>query len=134
MAYCVKDDLLTIMTEEELSLYMGDDALVDEAIEDASSEIDAYLSRRYDTPVSPAPAILKKLCLDITLWNIVSRRQRSEAPPVALERYRAAIRLLEKIARGEITIGPGPAGPEPEGGARSSAPPQAFTREGMAGW
>jgi phage gp36-like protein len=133
MGYCEIEDVKAIMTEEDLKFYTNSDEEVLSAIEDASAEIDAYLTGRFEVPLKKVPAIIKKICADITVWNLVSRKQRTEAPQVILERYKAAVKLLEKLAKGEITL----AVERPHVTSfrgRVYSPSQVFTRESMEGF
>lgn len=118
MAYCTEADIINQLPEERLIELADDDGdgiadigVVDKAIADADAEIDTYLSSRYTVPLSPAPAIINKICVDIAVWNLFSRRQ--VADDVAKERYRAAVDLLKLIAKGDVSLG---VVPEPAGG------------------
>ena len=44
-----------------------DEAAVTRALEEASSEIDVTLSARYAVPVSPAPSVLRRVCVDLAV-------------------------------------------------------------------
>jgi len=112
MAYSTKEDILEQISEAEL-VRLSDDAgagQVDEAvvarsIADADAEIEAYLGERYQLPLSPVPALVRKLSVDIALYNLYSRRL---APPEARERrYQEAKALLREAARGLATLGEG---------------------------
>jgi len=118
MAYCTEDDIKKQLPENKLIELTDDDGdgvvdtgVVDKAIADADAEIDTYLSGRYTVPLSPAPAIVNKVSVDISIWNLFSRRQ--VADEVAKERYRAAVDLLKLIAKGDVSLG---IVPEPAGG------------------
>lgn len=109
MGYCTLDDLKNDIPEAEL-IQLTDDAdagVVDEtkvadAIADADSEIDGYLRNRYDLPLSPVPRILKKLSVGIALYYLFHRRQIQNE--VIKERYDNAVKLLDRIAKGQVQL------------------------------
>jgi len=111
MAYCTQADILEQITESEL-IQLTDDAnlntidtdAVTRAIVDADAEIDAYCTTKYDTPLSPVPAMLRKISVDISLYNLFSRRPVS-IPDDRQARYDAAIRFLRDISRGIVSFG-----------------------------
>jgi phage gp36-like protein len=84
-----------------------DESKVEEAIKSSSSEIDGYVQMRYPLPLSPIPPILTKLSADIAVYNLFSRRgfEESTADKVIVDRYKNAIRFLEKVAVGSIRLG-----------------------------
>jgi phage gp36-like protein len=109
MSYCDIGDLKNDISEAELIQLTDDDdaGVVDEtvvadAIADADSEIDAYLRARYDLPLDTAPRILKKLSVGITLYYLFHRRQ--IANEVIKERYDNAVKLLDRIAKGQVQL------------------------------
>ncbi len=122
MAYAVTADLLQQISQAEL-IQLTDDTLlgqIDEsrvarAIADAGAEIDGYLAKVFSVPVSPVPDLVRNLTVAIAIYNLYSRR--SEVPDNRLERYRAAVRTLENISRGLLTLGTVPAPPENTGEA-----------------
>ena len=109
--YITLDDLKDLLSEEEL-IQLSDDnntgavdeEIVNRAIEDASSEIDAYLTAKMDVPLSYVPQIIKKLCVDIAVYNLFSRRLQDEMSENIRIRYQDAIKLLKMIAEGKLEI------------------------------
>lgn len=121
MAYCTQSDIEKQLPQAELVQLTDDDAdgspdtgVVDEAIAEADAEIDSYLARRYEVPLDPVPVLVKKLSVDLAIWNLYSRRSVDE--PIRKERYQAAVKLLQAIADGRATLG---VDPEPAGGGQS---------------
>ena len=65
------------MVEEGVLIYLTDDqstgvadiSKIEEAINDADSEINGYLQKRYPLPLPSTPAIIKKLSKDIHWAN-----------------------------------------------------------------
>ena len=102
-----------------------------EALDDASQEIDGYLGARYTLPLPSVPKLLKRCAIDIALYRVASESDaRTEERRT---RYKDAVKLLEAISKGTVTLGL----PEPESktvhGVRVSGSPPRFTRESMSG-
>jgi len=115
MPYSTLDDLKKLIPEEILVQLTDDEetgsvnqARIDEAIAQADAEINAYCSPRYEVPFSPAPELVRKLSVDIAIYNLYSRRA-EEIPATRSERYKNAIRQLEGIAKGIVSLGVDPA-------------------------
>lgn len=143
MAYCTVNDITGMLPRETLIQLSDDEALgavdttrVDEAIAQAGGEIDSYCGERYGVPVTPTPAVLKKLSVDIAIYNLYSRRV-TEMPPVRKERYQNSIRTLEAIAKGLVSLG---VEPEPQAAADGRAETNladggnVFTRDKLKGF
>jgi phage gp36-like protein len=108
---------------------------VDKAIADAGSEIDGYCRKRYDVPFEPVPSIINKLAVDISIYNLFSRRD-SEPPKVRTDRYNAAVRVLENIAKGTVTIGAAEdtVTQAPADLPRFTTPDPVFTKDSLKGF
>jgi phage gp36-like protein len=143
MAYSTLTDVKKLIPEETLIQLTDDEgagivnqARIDEAISQADEEIDSYLGNRYDVPiVAPVPGIIKKLSVDMGIYNLYSRRM-EEIPKARDDRYRNAIRILEGIAKGTISVGETD---EPEGGAdqieaSTSEDDRIFTKDKLSGY
>lgn len=109
--YCDLDDIKKRLSEKNiLELTDSDDMgeidteKSDAAIADADSEIDGYLSIRFSTPLSPVPALLKKLSVDISIYNLYSLSDFEAIPELREKRYNDAIKLLKSIAEGEAGL------------------------------
>ena len=144
MAYCTIEDIRKVLPETDLVQLTDDEGAgtihpqrLEEAIAQADADIDSYLSGKYAVPLTPVPAVLKKLSADIAVYNLYSRRL-EQIPETRAERYRNAVRMLEGIARGTISVGaaapPQPAadagGPE----ATRSADERVFTKTTLEGF
>lgn len=74
------------------------------AIANASAEIAGYLRRRYALPETPeeTPATLRKLCVDIAIYNIFSRtgieQDKTHSHSIIVKRYDDAIVYLNLVA------------------------------------
>lgn len=128
MAYSTQTDIEEQVSQAEL-IELTDDTgagTVDisaaaRAIADADAEIDGYCGARYTVPFSPAPAMIRKLSVDIAVYNLFSRRSNLKIPEDRQKRYDNAVRFLRDVSRGLISLG-ADAPAEPDSGL-----PQAST-------
>ncbi len=137
MAYSIQADILEQLTYEEL-VDLTDDteqgvvdaAVVSRAVSDADEEINIYCGKIYDVPFSSVPAIIRKISVDIAIYNLYSRR--GIVADVRLERYQSAVRTLEDIAHAEITLG-APLAPahNSKQAASVSYPERLFSRDNL---
>ena len=141
MAYSEKADILEQMDEDILIQLTDDvdagivnDDAVTRAIADADSEIDSYCGVRYSVPFSTVPDRVRKLSVDIAIYNLYARRK--GAPEDRKTRYENAIRFLKDIAKGLATLGQD----DPDGSPAESNKPdidqsdRIFTRDKMKGF
>ncbi len=110
MSYSVKADILGLIPEETLiqltddnGAGIVDDAVVTRVIADADAEIDGYCGENYTLPFLPVPVIIRKISVDIAIYNLYARRQ--GAPEDRAKRYDNAVKLLRDIQAGKITLG-----------------------------
>jgi len=111
MAYCTQANILGLINETSLIALTDDDGAgavdadkVAAAIADADATIDSYCQGRYTIPLSPVPPKIAQLSVDIAVYNLYSRSD-LEMPEVRKERNKEAIRFLEKVAAGGISLG-----------------------------
>lgn len=78
-----------------------DSAVVEQAITDASAEIDSYLGTRYSVPLTTTPDAVKSACADIARYRLADERPLEEVS----KRYDAAIRFLRDVATGRASLG-----------------------------
>ncbi len=143
MAYCTLTDLKKLLPEDLLIQLTDDEGAgvvnqgrVDEAIAGADTEIDSYCGVKYTVPfASPVPDLAKKVSIDIAIYNLYSRKV-EEIPSTRAERYKNAIRQLEGIAKGLVSIGEAtePTAAAGADGAEISSSDRIFTRDNMAGF
>ena len=143
--YCTVDDLRNQSSEEFLirctddaGLGAVDQEIAEDKITDAQTEIDSYCRAQYSVPFQTVPGLIKKIAVDIALYNLVSRRGMDEESPdvILVKRYRDAVKLLENLAKGIVTIGPAAAGdpkPQPQQ-ATIFSQRRRFTRRSMDGF
>ena len=111
--YCQPTDLEKLVSAELLGQLADDgpgatatpDQIIAEAIDQADGEIDGYVGVVLPVPLSPAPRLVANLSAKIAAYNLFRRRPHLEAGEWK-EEYARALRLLERIARGEISMGP----------------------------
>ena len=144
MPYATIEDIMKLLPETDLVQLTDDEGAgtvhpgrVDEAIAQADADIDSYLSAKYTVPLSPAPAVVKKLSADIAVYNLYSRRL-EKIPETRSERYKNAVRMLEGIARGTVSVGattaPQPAGDAGGAEATKLATDRIFTKTTLEGF
>lgn len=101
-----------------------DAGVISLTLADTDAEIDGYLSGRYSLPLSPVPANLARIACDIARYRL----WKDMASEEVRQRYADAVRYLEKLASGAISLGPdvsGDAQPA-NGGIAYSVPESAF--------
>jgi phage gp36-like protein len=136
MAYSLLADIKKLIPEETLIQLTDDEGAgivnqvrLDEAIAHADEEINSYLGLRYNIPfASPIPGIVKKMSVDITIYNLYSRKLET-IPSTRGDRYKNAIRMLEGISKGTVSIGEStePAGETDQVKADRTAEDRIFT-------
>ena len=81
------------------------------AIEEANSEVDAYIASRYSLPLHPVPPFLVNLACNMARYY-AETGDLSENNPIKT-RFDGCIKTLTKIADGKIGLGGTPAGASP---------------------
>jgi phage gp36-like protein len=138
--YCTRDDILKQVRPDVLRELADDDldgtedaGVVDGAIETASDVIDGYCQPRYPVPFAPIPGVVRRIAVDLAAYNLFARRGFNEqsADKAVVDRYKAAIRLLERIQEGKAAIGVGTMSEPsaPPAPVRVKSRPQIYTDE-----
>jgi phage gp36-like protein len=112
MIYATSDDMIARYPNRDLVQLTNEDPTqttinttpIDQAIGDASSEIDGYLESRFALPLTDPPAVLNRLTCDIAMYRLQSLRPLHDLAD-ARKRYDDALNLLLRVARGEVTLG-----------------------------
>jgi len=107
MLYCNKQSLIDRFSEDELiqltdrtNLGVINDDVLNRAIKDASTEMDGYLSR-FNYSADNLPTTLEPLACNIARYYLYD-----DAPTDHITtRYDNAIKYLEKLNKGTLTIG-----------------------------
>lgn len=140
MAYCTQADITEQIPEAELIQLTddGDLGVVDadavaRAIADADAEIDGYCGDRYTVPFSTVPDMIRKLSVDIAVYNLYSRR--TGAPENRQKRYDDAVKFLERVSDGKTAV-PGVSGTTESASDRVSftGPDRVFSRDNLEGF
>ena len=152
MAYCTVEEVFAMFKEDALNTLAGTDYIEDpeerrkvltpyvvSANEDADAEINGYLNKRYEVPFRTVPKVICKYSKDIAVYNLASRSgiDEGEREKTILNRYNAAIRFLENVAKGIVEIGEGAKGENPadkQAGFAVRSQERIFTRSSMKGW
>lgn len=109
MAYCTQADLIERFGEAELQAIARDEtgiaidtAVVERACEDASGEIDGYVSAAgYPVPLVPVPRIVIANACDIARYRLYDE----QASEQVQKRYDDAVKFLKSVSRGEVRLG-----------------------------
>jgi len=141
MAYSTIDNIrerlfeseLIRLTDEENSGAV-DTGKVDNAIETADVEIDAYLAKQYTLPLATVLPIVTKLSVDLAIRNLYLLNP-AGVPDNVDKQADNAVRMLEKIASGQLTLGAGdPAGASSDNSINISGPDRIFSRDSLKGF
>ena len=95
-----KQDLM-LLTEREDSV-PGEINLpvLEQALDDATAEINGFISGRYPLPLDPVPAALERNCCDIARYFLYG----DKAPEQIEKRYHAVIKFLMAVSNGSISL------------------------------
>jgi phage gp36-like protein len=112
MAYITQEILYNFIDQKEVVLLTDDnnDGQIDESVlnkafESADGEIDLYLKDVYqDIPQPTTSKILQSIAADLTIYHLHKRRMRTEMPESITEIYTRAIKRLEDIRAGKISL------------------------------
>ncbi|NBH80375.1 DUF1320 domain-containing protein [Clostridiaceae bacterium] len=151
MHYSTREEVREMLKEGALDPILGDEfrggaderealmaPLIDAAIADADGEIDGYLAKRYNVPLSTIPKVINKFSKDIALYNLFSRMgiKKDSDAEIYLTRYNAAVRFLTLVAEGKVSIGADEDG-DPVSAAATGftvqSSPRLFSRTSMRG-
>jgi phage gp36-like protein len=113
--YCTIENL-TDLYSEAIVAQLADDrggrvidskvrGILSSYIEQASDEIDSYISGRYSLPLAFESPILQRISLQLVRYYLHGRRPKS-MPTEVKDSYNAALLKLEKIASGTYSIEP----------------------------
>jgi phage gp36-like protein len=114
MAYCTQSDLsasvestLLVDLTDDLGAGSIDAAKITRAIADADSVIDGYARGIYSVPIPiPLPTLIRKLSVDLSLYNLFSRRGSAFELPAWIEtKHKDAMSMLRDIRDGKIDLG-----------------------------
>jgi len=145
MSYTQDSDLLAIIAERILIQLSADDPyaaapdwqVVAEARAYADAQVDARLRQRYPLPLASVPRELTDWSLALARHWLYSRRpEGQDLPPAVVDAYRDALKALDAVRDGKMSLDP-PAGTEAATeGARLlvTAPARLFTADKLASY
>ncbi len=141
MAYATTQDMVSRFGQQEVIALTDrensgeiDEAVLAPALTEATAEIEGYLAARYALPLASPPRLVVGICCDIARYRL-SGGSVLETDPVR-NRYRDAVRLLEQIGAGKVSLGLTPAGqPAPTAAGVSVQPGQrSFPAGSLEDW
>src|ERR1035441_476432 len=144
MSYATPQDIinrypnrdLVQLTNEDPTITTINTAALQQALDDASAEIDGYLGGRFTLPLTDVPEVLQRLACDVAIYRLQSLRPIHDLAD-ARRRYDDAIAMLTKVASGAMTLGIGADGHETsiaQGAERAAGPVRVFNRKSMKGF
>lgn len=116
MPYATQADLVERFGETEIIQLSDrdrtgaiDSAVVTAKLADADAEIDAYLATRYTLPLASVPTVLKRVACDVARYHLFDDRVTDDVR----RRYEDALKFLQAVAKGTVSIGVDPIGQAP---------------------
>lgn len=112
MSYCVKEDLLLLVSADELAQLSDlqdsggiDDGIIAASIETADALIDSYIAGRVrQVPLENVPVIIKKISAKLALCELYANRLNRVLPEGLGEMRKNAFEILENLKNGRIKI------------------------------
>ena len=112
MDYCTLEDIqirigtlpLAQLTNDNGNDNQIDTIVCEEALIYSSKLIDGYLRGKYSLPLNTHFPLLKVIALDLSVYRLFSRRIYTEIPETISENYKNAIKTLELLKKGVITL------------------------------
>ena len=103
---------LVQLTNEDPTQTVVNQTVLQQALADASAEIDGYLESRFTLPLSDPPVVLARLACDIAMYRLQALRPLHDLAE-ARQRYEDAVAVLLHVADGTLTLGLAPDNQEP---------------------
>ncbi|MDR1311107.1 MAG: DUF1320 domain-containing protein [Burkholderiaceae bacterium] len=125
MRYCTLADLLLAIPERTLIQLSSDDplavaineAVVEQAVQQAEELVDAHLRGRYTLPLESVPTVVRNATVHLARhWLYARRPEGNELPDAVVRTEKSALKIMESIRDGKLSIGvpaTGEATPEP---------------------
>jgi phage gp36-like protein len=141
MSYATSQDIvnrypnrdLVQLTNEDPSATTINATALQQALDDASAEIDGYLGGRFTLPLTDVPVVLNRLACDVAIYRLQSLRPIHDLTD-ARRRYDDAISMLGKVASGDLSLGIATDGRQTaidQGAERAEGPLRVFTRKSL---
>ncbi len=128
-------DLVQLSNEDPTATAV-DTAALQQALTDASAEIDGYLGGRFTLPLTDPPQVLNRLACDIAMYRLQTLRPLHDLAD-ARKRYEDATAMLTKVAAGELTLGIATDGNETQLALKAEqlqGPVRVFSRDTLKGF
>lgn len=120
--YSSIETLLSKISRQELIDYVNDENRLDseidltdekdfctkrinDAIKDASNEMDGYMENKYELPFEKTPERLIPISDDISIYYLAKRRYRNNMPESVVNDYKMRIKDMERIREGKFSLG-----------------------------
>lgn len=144
MSYATAQDMmarypnrdLVQLSNEDPAATTANSAALQQALDDASAEIDSYLEGRFAMPLANPPAVLNRLACDIAMYRLQALRPLHDLAD-ARKRYEDAVAFLLETAKGTVTLGLAADNQEPAtapGAATIQGPQRVFDRDKLKGF
>lgn len=101
--YATRNDLETRFGEgelQQLEMMQTVGNSIEEALQDASEEIDSYIAVRYVLPLPSTPSTLKRIACNVARYRLYFQQPTEEIE----NRYKAEIDFLKRVADGKATL------------------------------
>jgi phage gp36-like protein len=95
------DELIQVSNPTDPTATAINDTRVANAVADISALIDAKLGARYAVPLTSVPLVLQNIACDLVRARLYDDR----IPDRIADREKAALKLLDDIAAGNLTLG-----------------------------
>lgn len=112
MSYSSLADLINASNEEVIIQLTDDEGTesvntdrVLSAIKTADDLIDGYIRGRYNVPLTESVGIIKTISVDVAIYKLHERRLETDMPDSLVNRYKNALKMLEQIQKGVLTLG-----------------------------
>ncbi|MFN3074031.1 gp436 family protein [Acinetobacter sp. TY1] len=101
--YATKNDLEARFGEGEIQQLEAMQTVansIEEALQDASEEIDSYIAVRYNIPLPETPSTLRRIACNIARYRLYFQQPTEEIE----NRYKAEIDFLKRVADGKAVL------------------------------
>jgi phage gp36-like protein len=119
-----EQELIQLTDRDNLDVI--DDTVINQAIDDASAEIDGYLAK-YTLPLANVPSVLNRVACDIARYFLYD----DKATEQVTERYEKVTKFLLNVSKGVISLGVDSSGnaPQTSNGAQMQSGGRVFSRD-----
>lgn len=110
--YCTPEDIekqvsthtLIQLTNDNPDQETVDTVVCEEALIYSSTLIDGYLRGKYTIPLNNHFPLLRIIAIDLSIYRLYSRRIYTDIPESVAQAYKNAIKTLEDLKKGIITL------------------------------